>query len=161
MSNQLTWTVSNTGTKLHIGYRYENTGKTVVYVNDGAIQQVKDHLWKPLKTQFVTLTGPDTALLTIGVPPGTGTFPTPGLYAAVAPGNAFESSRDLETPLQARGADGRLQPLPKSIAKLALALELFEGEPPKWVEVKTATGTARFPERAPVQAILADAKPLP
>lgn len=160
-TNQLTWTVSKAGNKLHISYRYENTGKTVVYVNDGAIQQVKEHLWTPLKTQFVTVNDTDTALLTVGVPIGTGTFPTPGLYVPVAPGKSFESSRDVEAPLEFKSNDGRWQPLPKTVTKLALAIELFEGEPPKWVEVKTATGVAKFPDRPPVRTVQAEAKPLP
>jgi len=160
-TNQLTWAVSKIGNKLHVSYRYENTGNTVVYLNDGAIQQVKEHLWTPLKTQFVTVPDADTALLTVGVPIGTGTFPTPGLYVAVAPGKSFESSRDVEAPLEFKGSDGRWQPLPRTVTKLALAIELFEGEPVKWVEVKTASGSARFPERPAVRTVRSEAKPLP
>mgnify|MGYP000890660647 FL=1 len=161
ITTQLTWTVSKIGNKLRISYRYENTGKAIVYANDGAIQQVKEHLWTPLKTQFLSVSSTDTALLTIGVPNGLGTFPTPGLYVSVAPGTSFERSRDIEAPLEFQSSDGSLRPLPKAVTKLALAIELFEGEPSKWVEVKTATGSAKFPEQPAVRTVQAEAKPLP
>ena len=161
INTQLTWTAVRIGSQLRVSYQYRNTGKAVVYVNDGAVQQVSEHLWVSLKTHFVSVSSADTALLTIGVPIGSGTAPTPGLYVPVAPGTSFASSRDIDAPLQFESGDGRWRPLPRTVTKLALALELFEGEPSKWVQVKTDTGQAKFPLPPAVWTVQTEAKPLP
>ena len=160
MPGKLTWTMKPAGAKVQLTYRYENVSDHDVYINDGAVQQLKDDLWTRLTVWDVEQPAPDTALIYVGHVKGTGTAPTPGFFVKVPPQSSFDGMREVVFPLTLSGGYGGRVPLAGNVTKVAFAVEVIDGEP-TWREVKTQTGPLRFPDAPSIQRVVADTKPMP
>lgn len=165
MSNDVTWKMTRSNTTIRLEYRFENTTPQTVYVNDGIVVALQGGGHFQAKN-FLIETTRDPAVASVRIARPTGDVPAavvpPGFYVPVAPKASFAGSRVIELPLRRRDAMGREHALPATIKNIAFAIEVFDGEPPAWREVKAKDGTPiKFPEGHSPRLVEGGVQPIP
>jgi len=151
------------GDHLHVTYRFENHTDHVVYVNDGAVQQISNTRWvKNTRNNHVEPLDARTVVITVGTP---GDVPAvvgvPGFYVPVAKGAAFEGARDVALPFAGTDALTRAAKRGDWFTKASFRLYASDGEPARWRELPTDAGPVRVPDGPPLRFLTGAVQPLP
>lgn len=135
----LTWKLTKQAKAISVWYRVDNKSKTRIYVADKLLVNMQTtRKWRGVRHLRAEDAG-DRVRFVVGPPAGGPAVAGPIMtFIPVDPGASHEESREVALPVTGN----------KKASKATLAVHMFSGEPPEWLELEgEVEGPIKVPDK--------------